>query len=205
MAARDVPATDIRTLVKDASILRRLPTAGRLQPGELPKKTLTFKAAEATRVLKEVIRFVADVPRGTSPIVVWTQDGSELWVDISTVSLAAAPGLLRVGVKVGCDQLPEPAVIVVPFGVGTEDAPTGLVMSSLDRLAGPAIVTERWTHALTAFAWEAVLELASRLCAQLGTDGSGHALIPGSIGAGASTVLIQPMSRNDLSRLGRPS
>jgi hypothetical protein len=204
MAARDNRLTTSRTL-DDLSILRRLPTAGKLQPGELPKRTLTFKAAEASRVLKDVIRFVADVPAGSSPIVVWTEGSSELWVDISTVSLTAAPGLLRVSIKVGCDQLQAPAVITVPFGVGTEQAPTGLVMSSLDRLDGPSIVTDRWTPALTAFAWEAVLELASRLCAQLGNDASGHALIPGSIGAGASTVLIQPMSRNDLTRLGRSS
>jgi hypothetical protein len=205
MAVRDNRFTGAGTTFDDVSILRRLPTAGRLKPGELPKKTLTFKAAEASRVLKQVIRFVADVPADTSPIVVWTEGGSELWVDISTVTLDAAPGLLRVSLKVGCDQLREAAAITVPFGVGTEEAPTGLVMSSLDRLDGPEIVTERWTPALTAFAWEAVLELASRLCAQLGTDGSGHALIPGSIGAGASTLLIQPMSRNDLSRLGRSS
>ena len=205
MAARDKPATDLRALVADVSILRRLPSAGRLQPGEVPRKTLTFKAAEATRMLRQVIRVVSDVPAGTSPIVVWTEGGSELWVDISTVSLAAAPGLLRVSVTVGCDQLREPAVITVPLGVGTEQAPTGLVMSTLDRLDGPAVVTERWTPALTAFAWEAVLELASRLCAQLGNDAGGHALIPGSVGAGASTLLIQPQSRNDLSRLGRSS
>ena len=114
MAARDVPASDIRTLVKDASVLRRLATAGRLQPGELPKKTLTIKAAEATRVLKEVIRFVADVSAGTSPIVVWTQDGSELWVDISTVLLDAAPGLLRVGIR-SARPAPGPRRHHVPF------------------------------------------------------------------------------------------
>ena len=46
-------------------------------------------------------------------------------------------GLVRIGVKVGCDQLAKPAVITVPFGVGTPDAPVGLVMSTLSRLDGP--------------------------------------------------------------------
>jgi hypothetical protein len=135
--------------------------------------------------------------------VVWEQDGSELWVDISTTTLTCIPGVIRVAVKVGCDQLPEPAVITVPFGVGTPEAPTGLVMSSLSRLDGPEVVTGRWTAALTAFAWEAILELARRMCAELGKDAAGLPLIPGSIAAGSQTLVLQPMARNDLSGLRR--
>lgn len=190
-------------MVNDPWMLHKLPGASRLTPGQLPTKSLTLKADEATRVLREVIRFVADVPAGSSPIVVWQHEGSELWVDISTVAVVSSPGVIQVSFKVGCDQLPDATVITVPLGVGTPDAPTGLVMSSLTRIDGPAIVAERWTPALTAFAWEAVLELGARLCAQLGTDQAGHALIPGSIAAGASTLVIQPMSRNDLSALGQ--
>ena len=196
-------ATRLSALLTDASILKAIRGADRLKPGDVPKKGVTLKAAEATRLLRSVIRFVADVPADSSPIVVWEQEGSELWVDISTVSLTCIPGVIRVAVKVGCDQLPEPAVITVPFGVGTPEAPTGLVMSSLSRLDGPEVVTGRWTAALTAFAWEAILELARRLCAELGKDAAGLPLIPGSIAAGSQTFVIQPMARNDLSGLGR--
>jgi hypothetical protein len=94
-------------------------------------------------------------------------------------------------------------VITVPFGVGTPEAPTGLVMSSLSRLDGPEVVTGRWTAALTAFAWEAILELARRTCAELGKDAAGLPLIPGSIAAGSQTLVLQPMARNDLSGLRR--
>ncbi|MEO6411896.1 MAG: hypothetical protein ABIO48_04855 [Pedococcus sp.] len=190
-------------ILTDASILKALRNADRLKPGDVPKKNVTVKAAEATRLLRRVIRFVADVSADSSPIVVWEQEGSELWVDISTVALTCIPGVIRVAVKVGCDQLSAPAVITVPFGVGTPEAPTGLVMSSLSRLDGPEVVTGRWTPALTAFTWEAILELARRMCAELGKDASGLPLIPGSIAAGSQTLVLQPMSRNNLSGLGR--
>lgn len=164
---------------------------------------MTVNAAQATRALRSIIRFVADVPPDSSPIVVWEQEGSELWVDISTVAVTCIPGVIRLAVTVGCDQLPEPAVITVPFGVGMPGSPTGLVMSSLSRLDGPELLTGRWTAALTAFAWEAVLELTRRMCAELGRDAAGLPLIPGSIAAGSRTLVVQPMARNDLSRLGR--
>ncbi|MEO7421050.1 MAG: hypothetical protein ABIU87_01485 [Ornithinibacter sp.] len=203
MADRVGTTSDLRAVLTDASILRALRGADRLTPGSVPKKGVTVKAAEATRMLRSVIRFVADVPANSSPIVVWEQEGSELWVDISTVALTCIPGVVRVSVRVGCDQLPERAVISVPFGVGTPSAPTGLVMSSLSRLDGPEIVTGRWTAALTAFTWESILELARRICAELGKDAAGLPLIPGSLAAGSQTLVVQPMSRNDLSGLGR--
>jgi hypothetical protein len=203
MAAGVGNATGLSAVLKDASALRAIRGAERLKPGDVPKKGVTLKAAEATRLLRSVIRFVADVPADSSPIVVWAQEGSELWVDISTVSLTCIPGVIRVAAKVGCDQLPEAAVVTVPFGVGTPEAPTGLVMSSLSRLDGPEVVTGRWTAALTAFTWEAILELASRMCAELGRDATGLPLIPGSIAAGSQTFVVQPMARNDLSGLRR--
>ena len=137
-------------VLTDASVLRAIRGADRLTPGSVTKRGVTVKAAEATRLLRSVIRFVADVPADSSPIVVWEQEGSELWVDISTIALTCIPGVIRVAVRVGCDQLPDPVVMTVPFGVGTPEAPTGLVMSSLSRLDGPDVVTGRWTAALTA-------------------------------------------------------
>ena len=196
-------ATGLRDVLKDASVLKAIRGADRLQPGDRPKRGVTLKAAEATRLLRSIIHFVADVPADSSPIVVWEHEGSELWVDISTTALTCIPGVIKVAVKVGCDQLPAPAVITVPFGVGTPEAPTGLVMSSLSRLDGPDVVTGRWTAALTAYAWEAILELARRMCAELGKDAAGLPLIPGSIAAGSQLLVVQPMARNDLSGLRR--
>jgi hypothetical protein len=74
-------------------------------------------------------------------------------------------------------------------------------MATIDRLDGPDLVVARWSNAITAFAWESLLEVASRLCAGLGRDSRDLPLIPGSIAAGPGTLLISPMSRHDLSGL----
>ena len=124
-------------------------------------------------------------------------------MDVATVTMTCADGLVRVGVKVGCDQLDSPMVMTVPIGVGTAEAPSGLVMSTVDRLDGPDLIVTHWSEAITAFAWEGLLELARRLCAEMGRDGSGLSLIPGAIGAAKGALLIQPMSRNDRSTRGR--
>jgi hypothetical protein len=188
--------------VRDGSWLRRLRSAARLEPGQVPKQSLAIPADEAQRVLRGIIRFVVDIAAETSTVLVWQRDDSELWVDVSTVTMTCADGLVRVGVKVGCDQLDSPTVMTVPIGVGTAEAPSGLVMSTVDRLDGPDLIVTRWSEAITAFAWEALLELARRLCAEMGRDGSGLPLIPGAIGAAKGVLLIQPVSRNDLSKLG---
>ena len=204
MASREANgARVIGVPVPDASFFKRVRAAGRLQPGDVPKQGLTLKAAEATRLLRGIIRFVADIPADTSPVVVWQADGSELWVDISTVSMACAPSLVRVSVKVGCDQLPDAAVVTVPFGVGSAAAPTGLVMSTLTRLDGPPVVVDRWTAGPDGLRLGGRPGAGPAAVRRMGTDKAGLALIPGSIAAGASTLLIQPMSRNDLSALGR--
>ncbi len=198
-----LPDLVLGAAVRDASWLTPVRSAARLRPGQVPKQSLTVPAAEAQRVLRGIIRFVVDIPADTSTVLVWQRDGSELWVDVATVTMACGDGLVRLGVKVGCDQLAAPTVMTVPIGVGSLDAPSGLVMSTVDRLDGPDIIAARWSEAITAFAWEALLELSRRLCAEIGHDASGLPLIPGAVGAATGALLIQPMARNDLSKLGR--
>lgn len=188
---------------KNLAWLRPIRLADRLEPGQVPKRLVTVPAHEAQRLLRGIIRFVVDIPADTSTVVVWERAGSEMWVDVGTVSIACGEGLVRIGVKVGCDQLDKPVVLTVPIGVGSPDSPAGLVMTTVDRIAGPDLLVARWSEAITAFAWEALVELARRLCAQLGKDKAGLPLIPGAIAATKAALLIQPMSRNDLSALGR--
>ncbi|MCA1783982.1 MAG: hypothetical protein ABR500_07790 [Dermatophilaceae bacterium] len=49
---------------------------------------------------------------------------------------------MTIGVAVRCDRLPERTLIEVPIGVGTAERPTGLVMSALSHLGGPAVVVD---------------------------------------------------------------
>lgn len=201
-AASRLPDLVLGAAVRDGAWLTPIRGPGRLAPGQVPKQSLTVPADEAQRVLRGIIRHVVDIQADTSSVLVWQRDDAELWVDVATVTLTCFEGLVRIGVKVGCDEITGSVVMTVPIGVGRPDAPTGLVMSSVDRLDGPDLVASRWSDAITAFAWEALLELARRLCAELGRDASGLPLIPGSVGAAKGQLLIQPMSRNDLSKLG---
>lgn len=164
--------------------------------GTPTKKLVEIPQRHAQQLLRSVVRLVADLPAGSPPRVVWTQGSSELLVHTSTISIACAPGLVTIGLRVACDQLAEPTTLSVPFAVGTRQAPAGLVMHTFTRLAGPAVVTERWSEAVTAFAWEALVELARALCAELGRDEAGRALVPGAIGADQRLLLLQPMGRH---------
>jgi hypothetical protein len=191
------------TTLKNPPWLAVIRQTGRLTPGAVPKDQLSVPVEQAQQLLRAIVRFVADIPADTSTVIVWERDGSELWVDAGTTTIACADGLVTIGVTVNCDELRKPVAISVPIGVGSANAPAGLVMTTFDRLDGPDLITARWSEAITAFAWESLVELARRLAAHTGNDKAGLALIPGAIGASKGVLLIQPMSRNDLSALGR--
>lgn len=171
------------------------PINRRLPPGETTKEVLEVPVADARRLLLDVARLVADVPRQGRATIVWHQGASELEVDLARTTLRCDRGLVTVVVTVTCDQVTEPARLEVPFAVGTRDAPAGLVMSTFTRLAGPRVVTDVWSEPVTAYAWECLIELARRVTARLGTDTANRALVPGGIGADTGVLLIQPMAR----------
>lgn len=153
---------------------------------------------DAGRILRAVVRLVADLPAGGSTDVVWVHGASELLVRTDTVTLACTTGLVRIGVEVDCDQLPQPTAVVVPLAVGTEEEPSGLVAQAYDRVDAPPAVADVWSDALTAFAWECLVEVARRICADLGRDTRGRPLVPGSIGATGRALLLRPMARHDV-------
>jgi hypothetical protein len=203
-AAVVVPGSGLfGTTLKNPPWLKIVTQPGRLDPGQVPKGALTVPVDQAQQLLRAVVRFVVDIPADTSTVVVWEKDGSELWIDVATTTITCAEGLVRIGVAVGCDEIAKPTAISVPIGVGSSTALAGLVMTTIERLDGPDLVTARWSEAITAFAWESLVELARRLSAQLGKDKSGLPLIPGALGATKGALLIQPIARNDLSGLGR--
>lgn len=171
------------------------PITKRVPLGATSKDLVRIPVRDAQRMVREVVRLVADLPKDTTPVLVWQQGAAELEVDTAATTIGCDHGLVTVGVRVSCDQLPEPAHLEVPLAVGTLDAPAGLVMSTFTRLTGPAVVTDAWSDAVTAFAWESLVELTRRVCAQLGRDTRSRALIPGGIAAEKGVLLVQPMSR----------
>jgi hypothetical protein len=181
------------------SWLYLLPPGMLLTPGVVAPKPLVVPVGDANKLLAQTVRLVADLPAGVSGDVVWTRGTAELLVKTGGVKLACAPGVVTVAVPVSCDQLGPPATMHVALAVGSEDRPAGLVMSAFSRCAGPDVVGEQWSEALTAFAWEALLHLAQELCGATGKDKAGRPLVPASIAATKGALLLQPMARHELS------
>lgn len=166
----------------------------RVGPGATTN-ALSVPQPDAQKILAGVVRLVADLPVGTTPVVVWQQGIDELWVDTSSITITCEPGLVTMSLTVACDQLREPVTLRVPFAVGTSKVPTGLLMTTFSQVAGPDVVVGAWSEAVTAFCWEALVEVARAVCARLGKDRTGSSLVPGGLGAGSRRLLVQPMAR----------
>ncbi|MEQ7008581.1 hypothetical protein ABN028_20620 [Actinopolymorpha sp. B17G11] len=195
-AAEGPQPTVLGVAIRDDSWFRRVDPRLELDPGARAPDLLKVPADGAQRILRQTVRLVADIPRGSSPDVVWVDGANELLVRTGGIGLSCLTGLVTVTLPVTCDQLREDAATQVPLGVGAADAPSGLVMSTLARPVGPDVVLDAWSTALIAFAWEAVVHLAQQLCAAAGKDASGRALVPASIAAERGVLLIQPMARH---------
>ncbi|MFC7496393.1 MULTISPECIES: hypothetical protein [unclassified Nocardioides] len=166
-----------------------------LEPGTTAD-WIRVPAKTAQRLLVEVARLVADLPRDSGRDVVWQSGANELLVLTDTVTLECATGLVTVGVTVSCDQLREPAAVRVPLAVGTTKQVRGLFVSTFAAPDGPEVVTAVWADALIAFAWECLLTLAQRLAAEAGRDPRDRLLHPGAIAAERGALLVKPMARN---------
>lgn len=193
-------STVLGVAVRDNSWFRRLDRRIRLDAGKPAPDILKVPAGDAQRILRQTVRLVADLPRNSSPDVVWVQGASELLVRTATIGLTCLSGLITITFSVGCDQVSDDAAVQVPLAVGTAESPSGLVMATLDRPIGPEPIIDEWSAALTAFAWEAVVHLAQSLCAAAGTDAAGRTLVPASIAAARGVLLIQPMARHRIAR-----
>jgi hypothetical protein len=168
-------------------------------PGTVIDDSIEVPEPAAQKLLRSIIRLVADIPAESPPGVVWQLGRNELLVHTETATFACSSGLVRVGFSVECDQLETPATVTVPIAVGTTAAPKGLVMSTFSRVDAPPAVAAVWSDAIAAFAWEALLELARKLCAALGDDNQGRPLIPVAVGAAPRLFIVTAMARHDTS------
>lgn len=202
MSTQPVAGTIFGAQLTDVGWLKMAKVARPVKTGELTKRVVEVPQEAAQKLLTTIIRFVVDVPAGANLHLVWQDGGSELSVDAGSTTITCTEGLVTVTVTVDCDQLEKPFPVPVPIAVGRPDAPAGLVMSAYERVVAPDLIADLWSGPLTAFAWEAVLELARRLCADVGKDAQGRPLVPGAIAAGQAVLLLQPMARHDLSAIG---
>ena len=172
-----------------------------IDSGSKTSRNLSVPEGEAQKILRGVVRLVADLPRRSTPEVVWTLGENELLVHTNRIKLSLSSGLVIITNSFQCAEVDGMTHIPVPLGVGTKKAPAGLVMSSFTDLEGPNVITDIWTDAITAFAWECLVELCRTITAGVGKDSQGRALIPGAIAATTGQLLIQPMARHRLSKV----
>lgn len=177
--------------------LKRIDKKLLLDIGDRSPDLLSVPTKDAQRVLGETVRLVLDLPRNSTPLVVWTQGDSELLVHSDKTRISLSSGVVTLKITVECQEHSK-RVIPVPIGVGTKQAPSGLVMSTFEDLEGPAELVAAWSDAIIAFAWEALLETARVICSEVGKDKRGLPLVPGSIGAASGQLLLQPVARYSL-------
>lgn len=177
--------------------LKRLDVNLKLETGKPSPDLLSVPTKDAQRVLSETVRLVLDLPRNSTPLVVWTQGDSELLVHSDKTRISISSGVVTLKITAECQEHGK-RVIPVPIGVGTKQAPSGLVMSTFEDLEGPAELVATWSDAIIAFAWEGLLETARVICSEVGKDKRGMPLVPGSIGAASGQLLVQPVARYSL-------
>jgi hypothetical protein len=194
---------DVVIPIDRAEWFRPLEPTTKLKPGAQVPKPILVPAAAANAVLRGVIHLVADLRADAPPTVVWVRGSDELLVLLDGIQLTCAPGFVTIRLVVQCDQVPDAQRVDVAFAVGSKARPSGLLMSTFDRVQGPALITNTWSAEITAFAWEALLTTATQLAAGIGKDANGRALLPASIAADKDLLMIGVMARHNLGFVGQ--
>lgn len=177
--------------------LKRIDSSLLLDIGNRSPDLLSIPTRDAQRILSETVRLVLDLPRNSTPLVVWTQGDSELLIHSDKTRIDLSSGVVTLRITVECEEHGK-LVIPVPIGVGTKQSPSGLVMATFEDLEGPTELVAAWSDAIIAFAWEALLEVARVICSEVGNDKRELPLVPGSIGASPNRLLLQPVARFSL-------
>jgi hypothetical protein len=92
--------------------------------------------------------------------------------------------------------------VTVDFVVGTPSRPTGLLAASTEP-RGPRVVVRRWGEALTALAWQAVLDATGGVAAAAGADRDGSVLIPVVLTASRDGIAVVGQARHEIDRVRR--
>jgi len=131
--------------------------------------------------------------------VVWRVADNELMVLVSRVRLDVGDGMVTVTVPVHCDQAPE-AEVMVPFAVGSDKSPAGLLVATETSPRGPAAIVDLWGEALTAFAWQILVTMVTELARGSGSDTDGAPLIPAGLTGSPEGLRVLTMARHTFDR-----
>src|SRR5690554_5540028 len=104
--------------------LKPLDTTLLLDAGDRSPDLLSIPTKDAQRVLSETVRLVLDLPRNSTPLVVWTQGDSELLVHSDQTRIGLSSGVVTFKITIECEEHGK-LIIPVPIGVGTKQSPIG--------------------------------------------------------------------------------
>lgn len=169
-----------------------------VQPKEMTA-LVTLAARQA--VLEAAGAQVPTEPERLPSSVLWQEGPDALLVEVARIEVRMADGLVSIAIPVRCDQLPRGRDIVeVDLVFGTPDRPAGLLAAATEP-RGPRVVVRRWGDALTALAWQAVLDSIGGVAAAAGIDRDGARLIPTALTATANGLAVLAQARHEMDRV----
>lgn len=112
--------------------------------------------------------------------VVWSEDGSEVVVHTSSLSVEIGDGSLTASIEMSCDQCPRSAIIA-SFFLGKSDDLSNLNGVREQAPAGPKILVGRWGRPFQDVVWSAMLEQGELLVNEYESNLMGIGAGPGTI------------------------
>jgi len=112
--------------------------------------------------------------------VVWSEDGSEVVVHTSSLSVDIGDGSLTASIEMSCDQCPRSAIIA-SFFLGKSDDLSNLNGVREQAPAGPKILVGRWGRPFQDVVWSAMLEQGELLVNEYESNLMGIGAGPGTI------------------------
>ena len=132
----------------------------------------------------------------------WQEGPDALLVQVARCQVAFDDGQVVVTVPVLCDQIPDRyATVSVAFVVGTARRPAGLFAATSGHPSGPPVVVQRWGDALTALAWQALLDVVRGIASHAGRDADGAGLVPVALVAARTGLVVLPQARHPIDRV----
>ncbi len=133
--------------------------------------------------------------------VLWQDGPAALLVEVGAIAVELGEGLVSVAIPVRCDQLPRGReVIMVDLVLGTPTRPTGLLAAASEP-RGSRLIVERWGEALTALAWQALLDAAGGVAGAAGVDDDGAVLVPSALTASPAGLAVVAQARHTIDRV----
>ena len=125
--------------------------------------------------------------------VIWDDGVNQLMVHSSRVKAVVTDGLVRIDIPVAADGLK--ATMGLPFAVGSENRLAGLVMATVSRPIGNAVVARIWGDALVALAYGALMDAVESMAGATGRDVRNDRLVPRAIIARRGQLTIESQAR----------